>query len=145
VGSLILHGQASIVTDTLATILEGGGDVLSGLDQARRALWSEPLRDRMELVRRSVREGGELGGALAENAVLPPMASAVVRVGMTSGDLTGSLRRAAELCNEKQEEITGRLLTLMEPAIILALAGIVGWVFYSLISGILTINDIGAM
>lgn len=145
VGSLVWHGQASVVTDTLATILEGGGDVLVGLEQARRALWSDVIRDRLDRVRSRVRDGGELGEALAEERVLPPMASAIIRVGMKSGDLTESLKRAADLCNEKQEEVTGRLLTLMEPAIILFLATIVGWVFYSLISGILTINDIGAM
>lgn len=144
-GSLLWHGQAAVVSDTLATIIEGGGDVLVGLEQSGRAVWSDVVRERLEAARKAVREGAELGEALSEHRVLPPMVAAVVRVGMRSGDLVGALRRATDLCVEKQEETTSRLLTLLEPATILVLATVVGWVFYSLIAGILTMNEIGSM
>ncbi len=145
VGPLRWHAQAGMAADTLATMIEGGGDVLAGLEQSERALGSEVLRERLRLARRDVREGADLGEALERHGVLPPMPATIVRVGMKSGDLVGSLRRASDLCAERQEETTGRLLTLMEPGIILLLAGVVGWVIYSLVSGMLTINDVGGL
>lgn len=145
VGSLIWHGQGAVLTDTLATMIEGGGDVLDGLEQSARALKSTTLRDRLNAARGRVREGDDLGKALTDLEVVPPIAAAVVQIGIRSGDLVGALRRASRVCLEKQEELTGRLLTLMEPAVILILAGVVGWVIYSLIAGILTVNDLGAL
>ncbi len=144
-GSVIWNTQGALVSETLATIVEGGGDVLSGLEQAESALRSPELRGRLGRAREQVRAGEELGEAIAREQVIPPMASAIVRAGMKAGDLVGALKRASEMCVRRQDELTGRLLTLLEPAVTLFIAGIVAWVFYSLIAGILTMNDLGAL
>ncbi len=145
VGHLRWHGQGAIVADTLATMLEGGGDVLAGLEQAEAAVSSGELRKRVAQTRASVREGEELGEALARERVFPPMVSAVVRAGLASGELVASLRRAADRSVDRQEDLTSRLLTLMEPAIIIVLGGVIGWVILSLIAGMMTINDVGGL
>ncbi len=144
VRQLVWHAQGGVVAETLATILEGGGDLLVGLEQAEQAVSLDPIRDRLAAARKRVREGDDVGRALEEERVMPPMVAALVRVGVQSGDLAGGLRHASELCLEKQEELTSRLLTFLEPGIILLLAGVVGWVVYSLVSGMLTINAMGA-
>ena len=69
------------------------------------------------------------------------MIGAVVRAGVASGALASSLRRASELCRERQERLAARLLIALEPAIVGVLAGVVGWVVYSLVVGMLTISD----
>ena len=71
------------------------------------------------------------------------MNTAVIRIGARSGDLADALRSATETALEEQQDAIDRLLTLLQPAVILVLAGVVGWVVYSLIAGMLAINDIG--
>lgn len=145
VGPLVWHAQGAVVCDVLGTMLEGGGDVLSGLQQAYEVVSSPALADRLAQARSRVREGTDLGHAFAEAKVLPPMIAAVLQVGMKSGDLVGGLRRCTLACMEKQERITERLLVLLEPAVILFLAGTVGWVVYALVMGMLAMNDIGGL
>jgi len=145
VGSLAWHSQSVLVTDTLATVIEGGGEVLTGLEHAAHAVRSPTLRGRLDAARRSVREGVDLGDALAREHVLPPMSEAFVRVGMRSGNLVESLRWATSVSLEQQERMTSRLLTLLEPATILLLSGVVGWVVYSLVSGMLAVNELGGL
>lgn len=142
---MVWLAQGAVVANTLATMLEGGGDLLAGLVQAQSAVTSPSVADRLVEATRAVREGGDVGGAMHEYAVLPPEADALVRIGARSGDLVGSLKQAAAVCVEKQELAADRLLTLMGPAIILALASMVGWIVYSLISGMLSMNDISSM
>ena len=144
-GDLVRLSQGAVVAETLATMLDGGGDLLAGLDQARAAVTSPTIADRLGTAARAVREGVEVGQALHENTVLPPEADALVRIGARSGDLVGSLTQAAGVCVEQQETTADRLLTLMGPAIILVLASLVGWIVYSLIAGMLSINDISAL
>jgi len=145
VGSMLWHSEAGLISDVLATMLEGGADVLAGLDQAEKVVTSPIMAERVTAARRAVREGADLGAALTENQVLPPMIGAVVRAGIAGGQLGPALRRATELCVEKQETVSQRLMTLVEPAIILVLAGVVGWVVYSLVSGMLAITNAGSL
>ncbi len=142
---LIALSQGAVIADTVATMLEGGGDLLAGLEQAHGAVTSPTIADRLASAAKAVREGQEPGDALHERKVLPPEADALVRIGARSGDLVGALRQASALCAEQQEQSADRLLTLMGPAIILCLATVVGWIVYSLISGMLSINDISAL
>lgn len=145
VGSLAWNNQGAIVCDIMGTLIEGGADLIASIDQSREVVTSPVIARRLDVVRSKVREGTPIDQALADHAVLPPMASAVVRAGVRSGDLVGSLRRATNLCVERQEAITNRLLTLLEPAVIVLLAGTVGWVVYSLVTGMLAITDVGAL
>jgi len=145
VQTLVWNAQAAIVCETVGTMLDGGGDVLASLELAEQAMTSEELRSRLAGARQMVREGRDLGEALHEQRVLPPEADAMVRIGLRSGDLPEALQSATERCLEEQEALTDRLMTLIEPAMILLMAGVVGWVIYSLIAGMLTINDIGSL
>jgi general secretion pathway protein F len=142
VGTLLWHARAAVITDIMATTMEGGGDPLAGLTHAAEAVGSPVLAERLDAARLAVREGADLGRALREFQVLPPMLGAVVAAGMSSGELAPALRRATEMALERQEALGGRLLAVMEPMIILMMAGAVGWVVYSLVSGMLAMSTI---
>lgn len=141
VGSLIWHRHAAMICDTVATMIEGGGDVLAGVDQAIDVCTQPELKRRLTSARESVREGVSLDEALRAQQVLPKMLTAVVSVGLRSGELGSALRRAAELAMEKQDTMSQRLLTLLEPAVIAIMAGAVFWVVYSLIKGMLAMSE----
>ncbi|MCA9292647.1 MAG: type II secretion system F family protein [Phycisphaerales bacterium] len=141
-GTLLWHARSAAITDIIATTIEGGGDALSGLEHATHVVQSPVLAERVAAARSAVREGADLGQALREHEVLPPMLGAVVAAGMKSGDLAPALRRATEMALETQEALGSRLLAVMEPMIILCMAGAVGWVVYSLVSGMLAMSTI---
>jgi general secretion pathway protein F len=154
VGTLVWHHQAGVVCDVGASMLEGGADVLEAIDQSIDVVRSRAVRSRLERARSRVREGADLAEALRGEGVrgedgvtagvLPPMVGAVVSVGVRTGELVESLRRASELCLRRQERTTQLLMTLMEPAIILVLSASVGWVVYSLVVGMLAMTDVAA-
>jgi type II secretory pathway component PulF len=145
VGTLIWNGQAAMVTDVMATMLEGGSDVLSALDQARDVATSPVIAGRLVRARQDVREGADVGEALHNQQVLPPLVAAIVRAGTRGGDLVGSLRRASGVCADRQDALSSRLLTLLEPAVIALLAAVVGWVVYSLVTGMLAMNEAASL
>lgn len=140
-GGAIWNAQAALLTDVLATMLAGGADVLASLEQASDVLTNTELKRRLDAARKAVREGEDLGSALKRFEVLPPMANAVVAVGVRSGELSDGLARATDICATRQETTLQRLLALIGPAIILLLATVVGWVVYSLIVGMLAMSN----
>ncbi|MCB9838790.1 MAG: type II secretion system F family protein [Phycisphaeraceae bacterium] len=145
VKTLVWNAQSAVACETIGTMLDGGGDVLAALELAEGAMSSGELRLRLSSARQLVREGRDLGEALHECRALPPEADAIVRIGLRSGDLPEALQTATARCLEEQEALAERLTTLIEPAMILCMAGVIGWIIYSLISGMLTINDMGAL
>jgi type II secretory pathway component PulF len=68
-----------------------------------------------------------------------------VRLGTKTGDLTGALKRGASMASASSQRTVQRLLLMMEPAVILFLGGTVGWVVYSLIAGMLAMNEAGSL
>ncbi len=145
VGGLIAHRESAVVCDLTATMLEGGGDLISGLEQASGAMTNRVLRERLDRARAMVREGKDLGEALKENEVLPPMVAAVVTLGTRTGDLSGALRRAMQMSMDHSERSVQRIMLMLEPGVILFLGGTVGWVVYSLIAGMLAMNEAGTL
>ncbi|MEM1424468.1 MAG: type II secretion system F family protein [Planctomycetota bacterium] len=144
-GSLVWYSNAALVTDILATMIEGGSDLLDGLTQAHEVVTSREIGARLATARARVREGADAGVVLAESGVMPAMASTIVRAGLAGGDLSGGLRRASRFCLVRQEAMGERVLTLLEPAVLVVMAGAVGWVAYSLIAGMLAITNAGGL
>ena len=140
-GAAVWNGQAALLTDVLATMLAGGADVLQALEQASDVVTNVELKARLDRARKAVREGEDLAAALKRFEVLPPMANAVVAVGVRSGELSEGLARATDICLTRQETTLQRLLALLGPAIIALLAGLVGWVVYALIVGMLAMSN----
>lgn len=143
VGEFLWNGQGAMVCETMATMLEGGSDALTALGQARGVATSPVIADRLDKARKAAREGVELGEAFKTSQVLPPTAQAVMRIAMRAGDLGGGLRQAATLCADRQDRLTQRLLAIMGPAVIVLMALCVGWVVWSLVSGMMALNEIG--
>ena len=145
VGPLVANREAAVACDLTCTMLEGGGDLVTGLEQASMALRNREVRARLDGARSMVREGADLGDSIEQTGALPPMAVAVVKLGAKTGDLPGALRRAATLAQSRTEQTVQKLLMMMEPGVILFLGGTVGWVVYSLVAGMLAVNDAGSL
>lgn len=144
-GSVLWHSDAAIACEVLATMLEGGADIVSALDESSRTVRSPILRGRLLDARARIREGVEPGRALTEARVLPPLLAAVVGVGTRAGELLPALRRSTALGLEKQELLMQRAMIFLEPAIVFFVAGIVFWIVYSLVVGMLAMSDIAAI
>jgi type II secretory pathway component PulF len=126
------------VTQNLSTLVSNGVPMLSAMDLMRAATGNDYLQGLLEQVTAMVREGSSLAAAMRRTGFFPPVLLDILGVGEQTGDLPGSLARAAK---RYDRELTSRiqyLTTLIQPAVILIVALFVGVVAYSMISGILS-------
>lgn len=136
VGTLRRNILASRLARLLSVLLGGGAPLLTALDDTFDSL-SDPLaRDEVARVRARVREGRSLHGALAEGSLFPPVLARLVAVGEESGSLRAFLERSAELCEERAERTLERLVTFIEPAMIVAFGILIAFVALSLLQAI---------
>ena len=142
VGRLLLDFQLTVFARTMGTLVGGGVSLLAAIEIAISTVTSPPVRSAMLGMAPSIKGGGRLTQALAETRQFEPLAVNLVRVGEETGRLGPMLLEVAQLLDRRVETGVRRLLTLLEPALILLLGGIIATIIVSILLGILAINDL---
>lgn len=142
VGRLLLDFQLTVFARTMGTLVSGGVSLLGAIEIAISTVTSPPVRQAMLGMASSIKGGGRLTQALADTRQFEPLAINLVRVGEETGRLGPMLLEVAQLLDRRVETGVRRLLTLLEPALILLLGGLIATIIVSILLGILAINDL---
>jgi type IV pilus assembly protein PilC len=110
---------------SLATLLTGGLPLVQGLEIATRAVGNLWIRQQLEPVIGRVREGQSLHASLAATGIVPELAVDMVEVGETTGALDQMLANVSQFLDEEVETRMQRLLSLIEPMLLLVVGGMV--------------------
>ena len=142
IGKLLLDFQLTVFARTMGTLVGGGVSLLAAIEIAQATVTSPPVRQAMLGMAPSIKGGGRLAQALADTRQFEPLAVNLVRVGEETGRLGPMLLEVAQLLDRRVETGVRRLLTLLEPALILLLGGLIATIIVSILLGILAINDL---
>lgn len=123
---------------SLSNLLQGGVT----LTDALRVLVDLPAGADLDRVVGGVRHGGRLVDALERIGYLPPIALRMLRVGEESGELATVARRTADFYDAKLTDRLDRLAGIIGPAAIVVIATIVGGLIVSILSALLSVNQL---
>jgi general secretion pathway protein F len=122
----------------LSTLL-GNGVTLT---DALRLLSEAHVGDnRLRVISDHVRRGGRLVDSIAETNFLPPLATRMLRVGEESGALDSVAARCADYYQSKLAEQIDNLTGIVGPAAIVVISTLVGTLIVSVMSTLLSINQ----
>jgi general secretion pathway protein F len=116
--------------------------VLEGLTITARTVSNRRLRLATERMAEAVREGGGLSAAMRRADVFPPILVTMTASGEAGGRLEPMLERAAEYLEREFSTFTAVMLSLIEPAIIVVMGGVVAVIILSILLPILQINTL---
>ena len=125
---------------TLALMLQGGIPVTQSMRLAGKSTGNSWVTSLADAQSEAVQHGANLADAIAN---IPPLAETLpgwVRAGEASGDLPGLLESAAHRYQRMWERSVARLLSLMEPVIILAIGLFVLLVALAVLMPLLSMN-----
>ena len=125
----LLRKQAVVrLSVVLSTLLRGGVVFVRALEIARQATPNLVLQDALKHCEDAVAAGRDIGPALEETRAFPPVVVQVVSVGQHAGRLEEMLDRLAADYDRQVATASQRLTALLEPALILVLVVIVGFI-----------------
>ncbi|MDA1184976.1 MAG: type II secretion system F family protein [Acidobacteria bacterium] len=124
VGATIRKFATSQLARTVATLLGGGIALVHALEVAGAAMTNRYLAVEIQGVTRRVQEGESFAEALRARGVFTDVAIKMVEVGESTGALQEMLNSLADFYDEEIETEVARLITLIEP-IILVVMGVV--------------------
>lgn len=142
IGRLTRDLHAARMARTLSTMIASGVPVLEGLTITARTVPNRRLRRATEDMAEAVREGGALSAAMRRAGVFPPILVHMTASGEGSGRLEPMMERAAEYLEREFETFTAVMLSLLEPAIIVVMGGVVATIVLSILLPILQINTL---
>ena len=126
----------------LEALLDSGVRFERALGIGRRAVRNVVLQDALARCEEAVREGRDLGPALAETDAFPATVARVFALGQTSGRLGELLGRLGRSYDRQLRSRVDRLTTLIEPTLIILLAVVVGVIAFATLLPILEIGDL---
>jgi general secretion pathway protein F len=140
VGPWIVETEIGRWSAMLATLLENRVPIVKALELAQGGVGLGAVRDRLQLALKEIRAGHKLADALAANHTVSAIGINLVRVGERSGELPSMLRTLAKLYENAGRDRMKRLLALLEPAAILTIGAIIGFIMIAIIMAITSIN-----
>jgi len=122
----VLHRFAlSEYCRSLSTLLSGGLPLVPALEISTRAVGNTWIRAGLEPSIQRVREGEALHAALGEAGLVPELALDMVEVGEATGSLDQMLANVSEFFDEEVETKMQRILSLLEPILLIVVGTIV--------------------
>jgi general secretion pathway protein F len=126
---------------TLSTLLKSGIPVLDGLRIVKNIVNNAVLSDVIEVVHTRILEGADIATPLKKSGVFPPVVGYMISVGEQSGQLEEMLDRISESYDEEIEISTQKMISVLEPVLILIMAVVVGFIILSILIPILESSD----
>jgi general secretion pathway protein F len=141
-GRLIRDLHAARMARTLATMVSSRLPLLEGVALTTATIRNRALRTASEEIVEAIRGGGSLSAALRRAGVFPPLLVYLAASGEASGRLDIMLERAADYLEREFDSFTAAALSLLEPAIIVVMGGLVATIVLSILLPILQLETL---
>lgn len=132
IGTVAHKFATSQLARTLATLLGGGVPLVQALEIAASAAGNRHMAAQLVVVGHRLREGQGFAATLLERRVVPDVAVKMVEVGESTGALQDMLHALADFYDEEIETEVGRFVTLIEPALLVAMGIVIAAVVLAL-------------
>ncbi len=117
---------------TLSTLLGGGTPLVTALATAADSVKSRLVSSGIARASELVREGQSLHAALQTTGIMPELGSEMIEVGEASGALSPMLGSVAEFYEEETNQRLATMIAVVEPAILVFMAIVIGFILISL-------------
>ena len=143
-GRLLRDLHAARLARTLSTMVASRLPLLEGLKLTTNTINNRALRAASTDITEAIRTGGSLSVALRRAGVFPPLLVYLAASGEASGKLDIMLERAADYLEREFDGFTATALSLLEPAIIVVMGGIVAMIVLSILLPILQLDTLAS-
>ena len=141
-GNILWRVEISRFARTMGTLLENGVSLLTSIDISRGVLSNSFLSNKIDEVKPDIKAGKGFTAPLIERSFFPGIAQHLLKVGEETGKLDEMLIKVSDNMDTDIEQRIKRLISLVEPALILVMGCAIGVVVISMLSAIFSINEV---
>jgi len=140
-GRMVLLSNLARMCRTMAILMRSGVHLLDVVSIANRVIQNSTLRQSISGLAGELRQGQRLSHALGHSRFVPPFMLRMLAVGEETGSVETMLERVADRYETDLRRTIKRLLSLLEPAIIICLGLFVGAVVLAMFMAIMDMQS----
>jgi type IV pilus assembly protein PilC len=125
-GELIQKTAIAQFCRTFSSLTRAGVPILMSLDIVREITNNSIISDAISNSREDVLQGIPLSIALDRKKVFPDMSISMISIGEETGEMDAMMSKVADFYEDEVEAIVKALTSMLEPAMIVLVGGIVG-------------------
>ncbi len=134
IGDTIRYALIERYTRLLAAMVNAGVALPEAMTVASDSIRNRIFREKLEGARTEMLTGGGLATPMAKTGLFPGVASQMMRVGEDTGTLDRQLDVAAAYYERELDYKIKKFTTIFEPAVIVVMGAVVGFVAIALVS-----------
>lgn len=140
-GKLTVKSTSSRFARTLSTLLAAGIPMIEAIDITSRTIDNAVTKSMLSHAKEEVAKGVPLSIPLRRSGIFPPMVYHMTKIGEETGNIESMLEKMADYYDEEVDIATQSLIAVMEPLIIVVLAGFVGVIIMAIMQPLLAMYD----
>ena len=125
-GKVYTKTAAARFSNGLSIVLRSGLDLLEGLDCVMDLTENRKVRKLVRQVSDSIRNGSDLGTALAAVSLFPPLFARMMQIGQKTGELDKMMGKISSVYEGEVENSLQQMTNAIEPVLVIILSAIVG-------------------
>jgi type IV pilus assembly protein PilC len=131
-GKLMQKAVLARMTRTLSSLFTSSVPILQALSIVENVVENEVISKVVRESRDALEVGQSMTGPMRKHWAFPPLVTQMISIGEETGSLDGMLGKVAEFYEKEVETSTDQLKSLIEPIMIVVLAGLVGTIVTSI-------------
>jgi general secretion pathway protein F len=141
-GELFLKLEIARLARTLGILLVSGIPILGALEIAKGVIKNSFIAAALDPVKGWISKGDTIANAIRKTGLFPPIVFHIIATGQISGDIEAGLINIADMYDSEVEMTTKTLTSLLEPAILLVMGTVVGFIVLAILLPIFEINQV---
>ncbi len=126
-GDLVKKYNSALITRTLSSLITAGVDIIRAIDITRDVVGNSYYKDTLATARAEVQKGVPMSQTfVSNNSIYPVLVGDMMEVGEETGQLAQMLKKIAAFFESEVDQTTNDMSKLMEPLLMVLIAGFVG-------------------
>lgn len=140
-GAVLQKSAIARMTRTLSSLFSSSVPILNALTIVEKISGNPIIEEVIRDSKKSLETGSSLAEPLEKSWVFPPLVTQMVSIGEKTGSLDYMLEKIAEFYEDDVDRTVDSLKSLIEPLMILLLAGIVGFIVAAIMMPMFSLYD----
>jgi len=142
VKTLVQKIEVARFSRTLGTLMKSGVPILQSINIVKETISNVVIAGSLTGIHEGIKQGKGISGPLKNARTFPALAIHMITVGEETGRLDEMLLKVADTYDQDVRNAIKRLISLLEPCLILFMAFVVGSIVITMLLAIISVNDI---
>ena len=141
IGNIIIYNEMTIFSKTFSSLLKNNVQITESIDILSKITNNEIYKEIMINTVNNIAAGDKISEAFKDQWAVPDVAYYMIVTGESTGQLAEMMSTVAHHFQEQHRTIIGTLKSLIEPIMIVSLAGVVGLIVISILIPMFNMYD----